>query len=59
MEPGFLHLGPRELAAVWLAVVIIVDWAATRYGAPRGGRRRAAPEPAEDPPAAGPPATRG
>lgn len=40
MEQGFHHLGLRELAAVWLAVVIIVDWAAVRYGAPRGRAAR-------------------
>lgn len=31
MEPGFHHLGWRELAAVLIAVVIIVDWAVVRY----------------------------
>lgn len=45
MEQGFHHLGLRELAAVWLAVVIIVDWAAVRYGAPREGRRAPRHEP--------------
>ncbi len=41
MEPGFSHLGWGEALAVWLAVVIIVDWAATRYG--RGPSARHAP----------------
>lgn len=31
MEPGFWHLGWREVAAVLLAVAIIADWAALRY----------------------------
>jgi hypothetical protein len=31
MEPGFWHFGWREGAAVLLAVVIIADWAVTRY----------------------------
>ncbi len=31
MEPGFAHLGWRELAAILLAVTIIADWAAWRY----------------------------
>jgi len=30
MTDGFV-VGPREIAAVLLAVVIIVDWAAHRY----------------------------
>lgn len=58
MEPGFVHLGWRELLAIWLAIVIIVDWAATRYGRPprarhpapdpgprAGSRRSSIPEP--------------
>lgn len=39
MEPGFLHVGWRELLAVALATVIIVDWAAIRYLSARRGRR--------------------
>jgi hypothetical protein len=39
MEPGFFHLGWREIAAVSIAVAIIADWAATRYLRPtRRGR---------------------
>lgn len=39
MEPGFLHVGWRELLAVALATVIIVDWAAIRYLSARRGQR--------------------
>jgi len=38
MEPGF-HFGPGELAAVALATVIILVWAALRYGRRRSRRR--------------------
>jgi hypothetical protein len=38
MEPGFLHFGWREAAAVVLAVVIVADWAAIRYLRPGLGR---------------------
>ena len=31
MEPGFSHFGWREAIAVLIAVVIVLDWAATRY----------------------------
>jgi hypothetical protein len=42
MEPGFGHLGWRELLAVALATVIILDWATHRYlRAPRAPRDRA------------------
>ena len=46
MEPGFGHFGIREAWAVLLAVVIIVDWAAWRYGSRRNSRRRS-PNPSE------------
>ncbi len=35
MDPGFSHVGARELLAVLMAVVIIADWAAVRYGRSR------------------------
>lgn len=35
MEPGFFELGWREFAAIMIAVVIVLDWAAHRYGWPR------------------------
>jgi hypothetical protein len=37
MDPGFTHVGAAEIAAVALALVIVADWAAQRYG---GARRR-------------------
>jgi hypothetical protein len=51
VEPGFFHLGWRELLAIWLGTTIIVDWAAQRYlRAPRP----APPAPGRDSPNAAP-----
>jgi hypothetical protein len=36
VEPGFLHLSVRELAALLLAYAIVLDWAADRYLGRRG-----------------------
>lgn len=37
VEPGFLNVGWREVAAVLVAVAVIADWAAERYLRPRRG----------------------
>jgi len=44
LDPGFAHLGWRELVAVLTAAVIIVDWAAVRYGRPPPNRPARDPE---------------